>query len=95
MIEELREALEKIKSNYRTKLQLERMKTSELISRASIFSVEIASFAAQRSSIEGDRFLEPEIYEIFSEMADVMAKDLMMNNEELDWRLPIPLAESR
>ena len=88
-MKELQEALEKMKTNYRTEEQLQAMPTSELLARCAIFSVEIVGFAAQAAEIEAEKDVDPEMWDMFREMVDVMSKDLLANNAEIDRRFPV------
>ena len=89
------EATEKLKAleaataaNYRTPDQLRVMKTSELVARIAIFSVEVATYQANLEDIGLMEKEDPEGHASTIRMVNAAAKDLAMSSHELDLRVP-------
>ena len=87
-MDEVKAALESIKNNHRTPDQLRQMKLSELISRNSVFAVELSTFASQQKDMEEAREEDPGLYAIGLEMVEAHTRNLSDVNSEIDRRFP-------
>ena len=88
-MDEVKAALAAIKNNHRTADQLRAMKLSELITRNSVFAVELSTFASQQKDMEEMREEDQDLYAIGLKMVEAHTRNLSDVNSEIDRRFPV------